>query len=161
MKSLLAVLSICLLLSAANAAGRNWTLSGVDGDEFSISKNAGNRPSLLVFWATWCKPCKSELDAMKDTFNDLNKRGVNVIIIAEDNVKSKSRVKPYIESKGFEWTALLDPDGEVLKLYGGTSIPFSVLLDASGAPVYENRGEMKDATAMLNKANQLIESAGE
>lgn len=161
MKILLAILSICLMLSAASAAGRNWTLSSVNGDEYSISKNSGGRPSLLLFWATWCKPCKSELDAMKDTFNDLAKRGVNVIIISEDNVKSKSRVKPYIESKGFEWTALLDPDGEVLKLYGGTSIPFSVLLDAGGAPVYENRGELKDPAAMLNKANQLLESAGE
>jgi len=161
MKKLLVVLSCFVLFASAHAAGRNWTLTNVNGGDFSISNDNGGRPSLLVFWATWCKPCKAELDAMKGTLDDLNKRGMNVLLVAEDNQKSKSRVKPFLDTKAYGWTALHDPDGEVLKLYGGTSIPFTVMLDKSGAPVFENRGEMKDPTAMLAKANQLLESAGE
>ncbi len=161
MKSIFALLTFALLLSTAQSAGRNWTLSKVNGGDFSIADHSGGRPSLLIFWATWCKPCKAEMTSLKDTFDDLNKRGLNVILISEDNQKSKSRVKPFLDSKGYEWTALLDPDGEVLKLYGGTSIPFSVMLDAGGSPVFEHRGEMKDPTEMLAKANQLIETLGE
>lgn len=160
MKHLLAILSFIVIVSSVQAAGRNWTLTSVNGGDYSISDNGG-RPSLLVFWATWCKPCKAELDAMKGTLDDLTKRGMNVLLVSEDNQKSKSRVKPYLDTKGYGWTALHDPDGEVLKLYGGTSIPYTVMLDKDGSPVFENRGEMKDATAMLAKANQLLESAGE
>lgn len=98
---------------------------------------------------------------MKDTFDDLSKRGMNVVIVSEDNQKSMSRVKPFLDAKAYGWTALHDPDGEVLKLYGGTSIPFTVMLQADGTPVFESRGEMKDPTAMLAKANQLLESPGE
>jgi len=160
MKYLLAILSFVVIVSSVQAAGRNWTLASVNGGDYSISDNGG-RPSLLLFWATWCKPCKAELDAMKGTLDDLTQRGMNVLLVSEDNQKSKSRVKPYLDTKGYGWTALHDPDGEVLKLYGGTSIPYTVMLDKDGSPVFENRGEMKDATAMLAKANQLLESAGE
>ena len=161
MKILLVILMNIALLASANAAGRNWTLTQVNGGDFSISDNGGGKPSLLIFWATWCKPCKAELSDMKDTFDGLAARGLNVILVSEDNQKSKSRVKPFLDSKGFTWTALHDPDGEVLKSYGGTSLPFSVLLDAGGSPVFEQRGEMKDASKMLTKANELLGSSGE
>lgn len=161
MKTLLALLLTLALLTSAQAAGRNWTLTQVNGGDYSLTANGGGKPALLLFWATWCKPCKAELSSMKDTFDQLAARGLNVVLISEDNQKSKSRVKPYLDSKGFTWNALHDPDGEVLKLYGGTSLPFSVLLDAEGSPVYEHRGEMKDASDMLAKANELLGSKSE
>ncbi|MCB9357238.1 MAG: TlpA family protein disulfide reductase [Calditrichaeota bacterium] len=160
MKTSYAILLTLALLSAA-FAGRNWSLTQVQGGEFSITDHSGGKPSLLIFWATWCKPCKAEMDAMKETFDDLNARGLNVILISEDTQKSMSRVKPFLDSKGYTWTALLDPDGAVLKLYGGTSIPFTVMLDAQGTPVYEHRGELKDPSEMIAKANQLIDSASD
>lgn len=161
MKLLVAGLCIFFIFSVSNAAGRNWTLTNVEGGDYSISDNAGGRPSLLIFWATWCKPCKAELDAMRSTFDDLSKRGMNILLVSEDNQKSKSRVKPFLDSKGYGFTGLHDPDGEVLKLYGGTSIPFIVMLDQTGSPVFENRGELKDPNPLLTRANQLLESAGE
>lgn len=161
MKSILALLLIAFTLQSGFAAGRNWTLANAQGGEFSIADNSGGKPTLLIFWATWCKPCKRELSDLKTVYDDLQKRGMNVILVSEDNQKTKSQVKPFLDSKGFEWTALLDPDGEVLKLYGGTSIPYTVILDQSGSPVYKNIGEMKDPSDMLAKANQLIESPGE
>ncbi|MBK8130439.1 MAG: TlpA family protein disulfide reductase [bacterium] len=161
MKTLLALILSVILLNSASAGGRNWSLQQVNGGDFSIANNAGGRPSLLVFWATWCKPCKAELSNLKDTFDDLQRRGMNVLLVSEDNQKSMSRVKPFLDSKGFTWTGLHDPDGEVLKLYGGTSIPYTVMLDPSGSPVFEHRGEMKDTNAMITRANQLLESAGE
>lgn len=161
MKSLLALLLIAFTLQSAHAAGRNWTLANAQGGEYSIADNSVGKPTLLIFWATWCRPCKREMTELKDTYDDLQKRGMNVIMISEDNQKTKNQVKPYWDSKGFAWTVLLDPDGEVLKLYGGTSIPYTVILDASGSPVFKHIGEMKDPSEMLAKANQLIESPGE
>lgn len=161
MRLLLALLLTFVVLSSAEASGRNWTLSSIDGNEFNITRDAGGRPSLLVFWATWCKPCKAEIDAMRTTFDSLTERGLNVIMISEDTQRSMSKVKPYIQSKGYTWTALLDPDGAVLKVYSGTSLPFSVLLNSQGVPVYEHRGEMKDPTEMIAKATELLGQSGE
>jgi cytochrome c biogenesis protein CcmG/thiol:disulfide interchange protein DsbE len=160
-KSLLTFLSLVLFATAPLAAGRSWSLNDIYGESFSAPKSLKSKPTLLLFWATWCKPCKAELDAMKDTFNGLAERGLNVVMISEDNQKSMSRVKPYIESKGYTWKALLDPDGEVLKLFGGTSIPYTVLLDKDGSPAFEHRGELKDPQPLLTKIDSMLESESE
>ncbi|NUO18202.1 TlpA family protein disulfide reductase [bacterium] len=161
LKGLLLLAAVFVVLQSSGAAGRNWTLANVNGGDYELSEQAAGQPSLLIFWATWCKPCKAELDNMRSTFDDLRRRGMNVLLVSEDNQKSKSRVKPYLDSKNYGFTGLLDPDGEVLKLYGGTSIPFIVMLDGNGTPVFENRGELKDPSAMLAKANQLLETASD
>ena len=59
-------------------------------------------------------------------------RGVHVILIAENNAKTQSQGQALRRIKKFTWPVLLDPKGEVLKRYGGSLLPYAVVLDKDG-----------------------------
>ena len=55
-------------------------------------------------------------------------------------MKSQSRVKPYIKSRGYTFTVLLDPGQEVLKLFQGSNLPYQVLIDGEGKIIETHMG---------------------
>jgi peroxiredoxin len=142
---LLGMALISMAAPPVHADSRDWTLQDTKGEKFTLSDNLGGKPLVLVFWATWCTPCKKEMDEQRGLFDSLVEQGVNVILVSEDTQKSQAKVKPYVESKGYSWPVLLDPDGEVLKRYGGTSIPFTIVMDKEGTVQSKMRGAIKDA----------------
>ena len=159
----LTLLLCCFLSSEAYAISRDWSLTSMSGGNYRLSENLDGSPALLMFWASWCKPCKKEMNAFKETIDYYaDSLGIKVILISIDTQKTKSRVKPYIESKGYQWISLYDPDGEVLKMYGGTNkIPYTVLIDADGKTVWNRIGEMKSIDELTNKIHELIGSKSE
>jgi len=154
-------LLMLLLLSAiginAIADSRDWTLQSTKGDKFTLSESLGQKPLVLVFWATWCTPCKKELDEQRGLFDSLVVHGASVVLVAEDNQKSMAKVKPYVESKGYTWPVLMDPSGEVLRRYGGVSIPYTIVLDREGSVQYKMRGAVKDADQFRSLISGLME----
>jgi cytochrome c biogenesis protein CcmG/thiol:disulfide interchange protein DsbE len=159
----LALILIAVFFVASPAAARDWTLKDTNGNDYSLSQHLDDSPVLMMFWATWCKPCKKELDDFKDEIDYYaDSLGVEVLLISIDTQKTMSRVKPYIESKGYKWTALTDPDWEVLKMYGGSNkIPYTVLLDNEGSTAWKQLGEMQSIDALTNEIMKLKGKAGE
>ncbi len=160
-KSVLLLLLLMFVLSAVAvnsfADSRDWSLQNTKGEKFTLSDNLGQRPTILVFWATWCTPCKKELDEQRALFDTLAAHGASVLLVSEDTQKSQAKVKPYVESKGYGWPVLLDPSGEVLKRYGGVSIPFTVVLDRDGNVQHKMRGAVKDAVQFQNMITSLMD----
>jgi cytochrome c biogenesis protein CcmG, thiol:disulfide interchange protein DsbE len=142
-------------------SSRDWSLMDTRGESFKLSSVLGEKPAMLVFWATWCAPCKKEMADNQAVFDTLAAHGVNVILVSEDTQKTQAKVKPYVDSKGFTWRVLLDPDGEVLKRYGGLSIPYTVVLDKQGNAVQKYRGAVKDTEALTKQIDSLLGRAGE
>jgi len=47
------------------------TIKNLDGSKVSTSTFTNNgKPIIISFWATWCKPCKKELDNIMDDYAD-------------------------------------------------------------------------------------------
>ncbi len=151
------ILTAGVIGSDALADSRDWTLQSTKGEKFTLSEHLGDKPLVLLFWATWCTPCKKELDEQKELFNSLAAEGVHVLLISEDNQKSMAKVKPFVESKGYTWPALHDPDGEVLKRYGGINLPYTVVLDADGNVQSKLRTAIKDANQFRSLVTGLMD----
>ncbi|MCX6276380.1 MAG: TlpA disulfide reductase family protein [Bacteroidetes bacterium] len=71
--------------------------------------------SLLVinFWATWCKPCVSELPYFEELKKNYSSEKVKLILVSLDFKREfESRVKPFIEKNNIASEVLLldEPD---------------------------------------------------
>jgi peroxiredoxin len=161
----LLICSATVLLLALAAAGfadsRDWSLLDTKGETFKLSEAQPAAPTLLIFWATWCAPCKKELSDYQKDLQALSDKGLRIILVAVDDVKTQSRVKPYVDSKGFKWRVLLDTSREVLRRYGGNNVPFTVLLDSDNKTVKVYQSGIRDLKALTTQVNSLLGGSSE
>lgn len=96
-------------------------------------------PTLISFFALWCKPCMKELDAISEEYEYWQKEtGVRMIAVSVDDARNSGKVSTFIRSHGFEWTTLLDPNSDFKRAMGVNQIPHLFLLDSSGNIVWQH-----------------------
>lgn len=96
---------------------------------------------VLSFWATWCKPCQLELDALADLYETWQKEyNVSIVAVTIDTQRALAKVGPMVESKGWSYTILSDANQQLKNALNFQTIPQTFLLDASGNVVYEHSG---------------------
>lgn len=97
--------------------------------------------TVVSFWATWCSPCKKELDAISEIYADWQKKyGVELVAIATDDARSVAKVPGVVESKGWKYKIMLDTNKELSIAGNIQSVPYTWLLDKDGNIVFEHIG---------------------
>ena len=149
---------VVLLISAVHAQDNvpDFTLTDIDGQMVRLSERLEQGPVLLDFWATWCKPCKQELPYINRIREQFAERGLQVFAVSTDNARNQSKVKPFIRTKQYTFEVLLDPNQEVRRLFGGVSIPFTVLIAESGEIVYQHLGYVAGDEVELLEAVEAL-----
>ena len=118
----------------------NINLKDVNGDTKNLSKFSNNgKPMIISFWATWCKPCKAELNTIAEDYDDwVDETGVQLIAISIDDARSSTRVEPYINAQGWEYMVLLDPNGDYKRAMNVNNVPHTFLVNGSGKIVWDH-----------------------
>ena len=96
--------------------------------------------TVVSFWASWCSPCKRELDAFADFTEDWDELGVDVIAITIDNARGLAKVPGIVASKGWEYTILSDSKQDIQRALNFQTIPQTYLLDRQGNIIYTHNG---------------------
>jgi len=121
------------------------------------------KPIIISFWATWCTPCKKELNTINDMYIDWqDETGVRLVAVSIDDERTKNRVVPYVDSKSWEYQVLLDPNGELKRAMGVNNVPHTFLIDGEGNIVYShNNYAPGDEYELYDKILELTESSDE
>ena len=115
-------------------------LKSIDGKNVSIQEITKDKVVVFDFWATWCVPCINELDAIAEEYEDLQDEfGFELIAVSVDNARSKSRVKPMVNGKGWEYEVLLDSNQKLKRALNISSVPY-VIIVKNGKVVYTHSG---------------------
>ena len=112
----------------------------LDGGIINTSKfdNNGN-PIVISFWATWCKPCKQELENIHEVYQDWQEEtNVKLIAISIDDARNTSKIKPLVNAKGWEYEVYQDSNREFATKMGVNPIPHTFLLDNNKKVVWEH-----------------------
>ena len=155
--SLMAVLM--LLTLAATAQLPKVSLKDISGKPVSTDTLSNNgRPFIIDFFATWCKPCNRELDAISEVYEDWQQEtGVKIVAVSIDQAQNVNKVKPLVDNHGWDYEVLLDPNSDFKRALGIQMIPYVLIVDGKGNIVYKHNGYTDGAeTELIEKVRELI-----
>jgi len=152
---LLTLLSWAQTVSAQLPAVSLKTIEGQAISTDTLSNNG--KPFIIDFFATWCKPCNRELDAISEVYADWQEEtGVKIFAVSVDQAHNIQKVKPLVNNHGWEYDVLLDPNSDFRKALGAQTIPFVVVCDGKGNIVYRHNGYTDGAEEeLIEKVREL------
>lgn len=167
MKNLKLVLTISFFAICLSAwsQGQNNAIPKVDiqnlnGTTFNTGdiKNDGN-PIIINFWATWCSPCKRELNNITEMYDGwVDETGVKLVAISIDDTRNMAKVAPYVNGKGWEYDVYIDPNGDFKRALGVNNVPHTFLVDGNGQIVWQhnsyNEGDEYELYELVQKLAQ-------
>ena len=140
------------LINAGDVAP-DFTVEMLDGSKVTLSALQG-KPTLLIFWATWCPPCRLELSKLQEHIIDRYGDKINVLPISRGEERAK--VEEYISKMGYTFAVGLDGDQSIYRKYATNYIPRCFVIDAKGKVVYSGVGYDE---AIAKEVEQNIEKA--
>ena len=107
-----------------------WNATSFSGDAVNFPAMIDGKPSVIVFWATWCGYCKAFMPYLAGIQRDYGSQKVNIVAI---NAREKGEGDPsaYVKGLGFSLTAITDGDA-IADDYGIRFIPGLMIVDDKG-----------------------------
>lgn len=139
------VVFLVAMFAVAVSGGLAWSMGarvpvvGVPAEDFRLADLEGKQQSLsqyrgkvvlVNFWATWCKPCTTEMPAMQTTYDKLRDKGF--VVLAINELEDDAKVREHIKQHGHTFPVLMDRDNKVANQFGVFGLPVSVFIDEKG-----------------------------
>jgi peroxiredoxin len=114
---------------AVGTPAEDFRLIDLEGKQQSLSQYRG-KVVLVNFWASWCKPCTTEMPAMQATYDKLRDKGF--VVLAINELEDDAKVREHIKQYGHTFPVLMDRDNKVANQFGVFGLPVSVFIDEKG-----------------------------
>ena len=129
---------------AQRTAAPDFTAYDADGNAVQLSDYFG-KPLVLNFWASWCGPCKSEMPAFQQAYEQED--GVQFLLVnMTGGRETQADAEALLEEEGYTFPVLFDLDLDAAMTYGVTALPTTYFLDAEGNLVAWAQGAINEQT---------------
>ena len=129
---------------AQRTAAPDFTAYDADGNAVQLSDYFG-KPLVLNFWASWCGPCKSEMPAFQQAYEQED--GVQFLLVnMTGGRETQADAEALLAQEGYTFPVLFDLDLDAAMTYGVTALPTTYFLDAEGNLVAWAQGAINEQT---------------
>ena len=111
----------------------DFTLTDIDGKQHKLSDYRG-KDVMIIFWATWCPPCRMEIPHLIALRNRVSKDRLAMLAISNED---PALVKKFVANQRLNYTVLLEkgnmpkPFG-VMRIYRTSGLPCGFFIDPDG-----------------------------
>ena len=92
-----------------------------------------SRATIVELWARWCKGCSQAVPSLLEHRDDLQSDGVRVVLLgALEDGESITDARATLSSWSVREPFIVDRGAILMRRYGFTDLPASVVLDAKG-----------------------------
>lgn len=113
------------------------------GKKQQLSKYKG-QGVFLNFWATWCKPCETEMPILNKVYKKYSENGIQLLSI---NIGESSLVVDrFIAKYQLDFSIMNDANEGVQEAYAINPLPASILIDKNGIIQAIYTGELTEET---------------
>lgn len=128
-----------------------------DGQPFDAASRlvpgGAKNATLLVFWASWCHPCISEIPVLNEMHRFYGKRGLRVLGLGvREGGETLDGIRKAAQSHGVTYPVLFDSEGKGQELFGVAALPTSVLISGTGEILWNGPALPKDLTTKIAAA---------
>jgi thiol-disulfide isomerase/thioredoxin len=113
----------------------NFTLKNSLNQYEKIIDNSANL-NMIIFWASWCGPCRREIPKLKKIYNEFENKGIHMVSVSLDN--NKEMWKTALLQEDMHWKQLIIDSllsEKVKNSYNFSAIPLIIFSDSSGLEI--------------------------
>jgi cytochrome c biogenesis protein CcmG, thiol:disulfide interchange protein DsbE len=109
----------------------DFELETTSGETIKLSDLRG-QAVLVNLWATWCPPCRAEMQAIEKVYNEYKEQGFVVLAVNMTYQDDPRAVMPFVNEQGLTFPILLDETGGMANSYQLRSLPSSYFIGRDG-----------------------------
>ena len=128
----------------------DFTVEMLDGSKVTLSELQG-KPTLLIFWATWCPPCRQEMAHLQEGVID-HFAGKNLVVLPISRGEKRDVVEKFLADNGYTFGVGLDPERAIYDLYASNFVPRTFIINKRGKVVYRVAGYDEETAKAVNAA---------
>lgn len=117
--------------SGETSAAADFTVQDRDENKVSLSDMKGE-PVVINFWASWCGPCKSEMPAFEDAYDEYGEKVKFMMVNLTGGSETVESAEEFIASGGYSFPVYFDIEGQAASAYDIYSIPATYFIDEDG-----------------------------
>ena len=130
----------------------NITLSDENSKNVKLAKTLDrSKINVISFWATWCKPCITELGVFSSKYEEWKTNyNMEIVAISVDDPKMIEKAKSLAKSRNWNFPLFFDVNGKAPKAFNFEGIPYTIVLDQKGEIIYSHNSYLRgDESKMI------------